>query len=262
MLAKSFGSKALLRATLAAALLTWPLQALADVPLIAPVQGFLSATGGGPVPDGNYAVIFTLTDKNANGNKLSLEGPVQVAVKNGVFSYDLGTIVPLTQQVLKTPELWLTVLVGTDLMPPVRIAATPLAMRAQTAENVDCSGCIGAAQLDPKLLSAYAKAADLAKVATSGQFSDLQGGPDLVGYAKTSSLSKVATSGLFSDLQGGPDLSAYAKSANLAKVASSGFYTDLVGYPDLSVFAQISALATVATSGNYADLKGAPDLGV
>lgn len=73
----------------------------------------------------------------------------------------------------------------------------------------------------------------LAKVATSGSYSDLTGTPELA---------KVATSGLYSDLTGTP---------KLATVATSGLYSDLTGAPTLS---------DVATSGDYNDLTNKPEL--
>lgn len=92
----------------------------------------------------------------------------------------------------------------------------------------------------------------LSPVATSGDYSDLTGTPDLSVYALSADLASVATSGSYADLTGTPDLSVYAESADLAAVATSGAYSDLDGTP---------ALAGVATSGAYSDLTGKPTLG-
>ncbi len=88
---------------------------------------------------------------------------------------------------------------------------------------------------------------DLATVATSGNYSDLNGKPTLF-------------SGDYDDLTDKPDLSVYAESADLAAVATSGAYADLSGKPDLSVYAESADLATVATTGSYDDLSDKPTI--
>lgn len=96
---------------------------------------------------------------------------------------------------------------------------------------------------------------NLATVATSGDYSDLNGTPTIPAAQVNSdwnatgtvaeilnkpNLSAVATSGNYSDLQGAP---------TLAAVATSGLYADLAGTP---------TLAPVATSGDYDDLTDKP----
>lgn len=78
-----------------------------------------------------------------------------------------------------------------------------------------------------------AASADLARVATTGAYSDLSGVP---------TLATVATSGAYSDLTGRP---------SLATVATTGAYSDLSGKP---------SLASVATSGSYNDLSNTPSI--
>lgn len=97
-------------------------------------------------------------------------------------------------------------------------------------------------------LSEYARTAQLAPVATSGQYADLTGAPDLSGHVLTSQLATVATSGRYADLTGQPDLDGYARTAQLAAVATTGQYSDLTGKPDLSRFATLEDLT--ATSLN------------
>jgi hypothetical protein len=98
---------------------------------------------------------------------------------------------------------------------------------------------------------------NLATVATSGNYNDLNGTPAIPAAQVNSdwnamgtvaeilnkpNLSAVANSGLYADLIGAP---------TLAPVATSGAYSDLNGTP---------TLATVATSGDYGDLLNTPDL--
>jgi hypothetical protein len=53
---------------------------------------------------------------------------------------------------------------------------------ADGAKTLQCTGCIGTAQLADSVTEDWRKAGKLAQVALSGKYSDLQGGPDLSGY--------------------------------------------------------------------------------
>jgi subtilisin-like proprotein convertase family protein len=204
--------------------------AYAAIPSVTQIEGALAATGGGPVSDGAYAMTFLLYKDAQGGAAVWTEGPIDVAVVSGSFSHDLGAITPLTQDVLKAlaGQGFLALKVGQDpelTRKPLRSAS--FALRTAVAEGLDCSGCLTAAQLDAGVLQPYAKTATLAKVATSGKFSDLEGGPDLSAYAKLASLATVASTGAYADLEGAPDTSVFAKAADLSKVATSGKYADL-----------------------------------
>lgn len=91
----------------------------------------------------------------------------------------------------------------------------------------------------------------LHKVATSGNYSDLENKPNLHEVATTGNYSdlenkpnlhKVATTGKYTDLEDIPEFH---------KVAASGDYNDLENKPELH---------KVATSGKYSDLTGRPDI--
>ena len=88
-------------------------------------------------------------------------------------------------------------------------------------------------------------------------YSDLEGTPDLAA---------VATSGSYNDLDDKPtipDVSGKANSADLAAVATSGSYNDLDDkptIPDVSGKANSADLAAVATSGSYNDLDEKPTI--
>ena len=132
-------------------------------------------------------------------------------------------------------------------------------------------------------LSIYAQSANLATVATSGNYADLSGKPTIPAAQVNSdwnassgvsailnkpALATVATTGAYSDLSGTP---------SLATVATTGAYSDLSGTPTIPA-AQVQsdwsqsdntqvdfiknkpALATVATTGAYSDLSGTPNL--
>ena len=117
--------------------------------------------------------------------------------------------------------------------------------------NSDWSASTGvAAILNKPDLSVYAQSANLATVATSGDYADLTNKPTIPAaqvqsnWAENDSSSKAY-------IQNKPDMTAYAQTAKLATVAVTGDYADLLNKP---------ALATVATSGSYADLSNKPSI--
>jgi cysteine-rich repeat protein len=196
----------------------------AAVPQLVQLEGVLTASAGSPAADGDYDIAFKLFDAEADGNQLWTEAVAKVTVKSGGFQHLLGTQTGLDPALFAgAAEVWLSVQVGAD--PPLarkRMASAPLALRSAMAEGLDCSGCVKLAQLDPQILAAFAKKADLSKIATSGAYADLSGAPDLSVYAKTAGLAAVALSGSYADLEGLPAF---------AKVATSGKYADVAGGP-------------------------------
>ena len=97
-------------------------------------------------------------------------------------------------------------------------------------------------------LTPYAQSANLATVATSGDYDDLTNKPTIP--ANTSDLTNDGSDGT----------STYVESDELATVATTGEYSDLAHTPDLSIYAQSANLATVATSGDYTDLNNTPTI--
>ena len=212
-------------------LLLGSLPVLAAVPATAIIEGTLQSTGGGPAADGDYAVVFALYKDQAGGSPFWFEGPVTVKVASGLFTYAMGTTTPLKAADLTT-SAWLGVKIDQDPeLPRKPVHSTVFALRAAVAESLACSGCVGATQLDAAALKDYLKAGDLAAVALSGAYADLQGAPDLSAFIKAANLADVATTGAYADLTGAPDLTAYAKTAGLAKVATTGKYIDLGEIP-------------------------------
>ncbi len=211
--------------TLLCLALSVPLQAGA-VPTTVASVGRLLSSGGAPAADGKYPITFSLFKTELGGLAIWTEPVAAVTVSGGQFQYVLGSTTPLDAKALSGNEpLWLEVKVEPEAaLPRVALHSVALALRAGVAEAVDCSGCIGAIALDPAVLQGYVKTASLAKVALTGAFSDLSGGPDLSGYVKAASLANVAQSGQYADLSGKPAFAA---------VAASGAYADLNDTPIL-----------------------------
>lgn len=196
------------------------------VPSTIAVAGHLVTSANGSAADGKYPITFGLYKAEIGGQPVWAEPVAAVTVAGGMFTQILGVATPLDAKLLAgTEPLWLEVKVEPE--PPlarVALRSVPYALRAGAAESVDCSGCIAAGALDPAVLQPYAKGATLAKVAFTGNFTDLNGGPDLSAYVKSGELAKVAQSGQYADLAGKP---------GLADVATSGAYADLSGLPVL-----------------------------
>ncbi len=227
-------------AVLAAALVLSPALAMATTPSLVNVEGSLHSAGGGPAADGSYNITFGIYKDALGGNPVFTEGPISVGVKNGLFAYQLGTGKAISAATLANlPTAYLSIKVDTDPeMPRQALTSAPFALRAALAEGVDCTGCISLANLDPAVLSAYAKTSSLSPVAGSGKYTDLVGTPNLSVFAQIAALAPVATSGKYTDLTATPDLTVYALNSSISKVGTTGKYSDLIGAPTLAVLGQ------------------------
>ena len=155
-----------------------------------PVEGRMRTGEGGPVADGDYVLTIGLYDSADAKVPLWQEIHIGVPVQQGFFSLQAGEAQlgnPLPEGLfVDHPDVWFGLTVGKE--PPMerqRLHALPYAIVAEAARSLACTGCVKAAQIDPGVFADYAKTADLAKVATSGKFADLDGGPVLTGYART-----------------------------------------------------------------------------
>ncbi len=221
----------------------------ATVPQATQLEGALVTEGFGPTTDGPYDLTFRLYAEAQGGTAVWSEGPVKVTVKNGTFAYRLGTVLPLTSVAIAAAK-FISFQVGADPeLARKALSSSPFALRSGLAEAIDCSGCLPLSVLDPAIFSGFAKVADLATVATSGQYADLTGTPDLSVFAIAANLATVATTGAYADLSGTPDVTVYAQASALqdyAKVAA------------LSDYAKAADLHKSATTGSFADVADAP----
>lgn len=175
-----------------------PGAARAGIPSTTAIHAALTSSTGGPAADGDYNVAFRLYKDAQVVVPAWTEASALVTVKNGLFTYALGTKQALDAAAFSAagPAPFLGVQIGQDPeLPRKPLHSVLFAMRAGVAEFVECSGCVGAGQLDPQVLQAYAKSASLAKIATSGAYADLAGTP---------SLANVAMTGEYADLNGKP----------------------------------------------------------
>ena len=183
----------------AAALL--PLAAVAAPAEMLQLQGRLTSAAGTAVPDGDYALTlrFYAAKADAEGDALEVSIDPAVAVAKGAFTLNIGSKLKLNPAPFREGKVnWVGIQVGSDPeLPRLQLNQVPYAMRAAIAGDLECSGCVGVADLAPAVLAPYAKTDDLKPYAKS---------EDLQAYAKSADLKKVATSGSYGDLSGKPTL--------------------------------------------------------
>ncbi len=111
-----------------------PGEARADVPGLINYQGKLFQPSGAPIPDGTYAVTFSIYDAAIGGTALWTESYSALPVKGSMFHALLGSVNPINPSVFSGGERYLGVKVGTDaeLAPRQRIASVPYAQVAET----------------------------------------------------------------------------------------------------------------------------------
>ncbi len=144
------------------------------------IHGFLQTAGGGPVADGDYALTVRFYASADSVEALHTD-IVTAKVGHGAFGVALGQVVPLkTDSLLSGEATFVGVQVGSDPeLPRVAFHTVPYAFRAQVAGDLDCTGCVTDAMLDPAILAPFAKQAELAGVALSGKYADLVAPPTL-----------------------------------------------------------------------------------
>ena len=106
------------------------------VPELISFRGELYTNTGTPVPDGNYAITFSVWDSEAGGERHWTETQANVPVTNGVFVVLLGTVEPITDGVFDGRERFLEIQVGSDVITPrSRFASVPYSLRLQTVDQ-------------------------------------------------------------------------------------------------------------------------------
>lgn len=113
--------------------------AFTKVPQLIGVQGRLTDTVGNAVADGKYQITFRIYDAPAGGSTLWNSGAQSVPVAKGLFTYQLGSAVPLPSTLFAKDTIrYLGIKVGTDaeITPRTRLTSGTYvyqALRADTA---------------------------------------------------------------------------------------------------------------------------------
>lgn len=122
--------------------------AMAEVPQLINYQGNLTDIDGNPVPNGSYQITFTIYDTPTGNPGIWNSGSQAVSVANGVFTYQLGTVNVLPDDLFTDTTRWLGIRVGIDpeMTPRIKLTSQPYAYHALrsdsalTADNADNLG--------------------------------------------------------------------------------------------------------------------------
>lgn len=110
----------------------------AGVPNAISYQGRLTTSGGVPVADGDYLVKFIIYDASAGGTALWDAGFQTITTSGGLFAIALGAApmpaLPSTLFNDTVRYLGITVGVGTELVPRIRLLTSAYAFRAASAD--------------------------------------------------------------------------------------------------------------------------------
>jgi hypothetical protein len=153
-----------------------PAQSPGNVPMTINYQGRLADPDGTPIDntDPGLGMTFSLYTQETGGSPVWSESHTGVEVSGGLFSVRLGSVEPLTTDLL-TGDLWLGIKVGNDeeMSPREKLDAVPYAMQAGMAHTVP-DGSIGADQIADDAVT-------LDKLGL-GKYKFRRGGDDIVHY--------------------------------------------------------------------------------
>jgi hypothetical protein len=108
--------------------------AASAVPKLINYQGYLTDAGGNPL-NGDVAITFRIWDAEVSGTELWSETHAAVTVTEGVFNAVLGSLQPITSDILDG-DRYLGMTVGTDpeMSPRLRMTSSPFAIKAADAD--------------------------------------------------------------------------------------------------------------------------------
>ena len=226
------------------------------VPRILSYQGLLTQPNGRAIKDGNIQVTFRLYTELDGGSHFWEESQ-EIFIEDGIITATLGKLIAIES-------------VPSASFLEVEINGTALAPRQEMASSF------------------YAVISDTAKFSQGGNYTDLDGLPDLTIFAKndtlssyplSDSLSFVSFTGEYSDLNNLPDLSGvtqsdtlnfyvmtdslsnYTLTSNLTPVAISNSYNDLIDLPDLSLYTPLDTLTNYVNVDTLSEYVLNNDLG-
>ena len=102
-------------------------------------QGILTTTGGVTVPDGQYQLTFRLYTSATTGSPVWTETQ-NVTVSSGIFSVELGTVMPLNLSFDQPYYLGITVGSGSEMAPRIPLLGSPYSFYARQAGSAAVGG--------------------------------------------------------------------------------------------------------------------------
>jgi hypothetical protein len=121
------------------------------VPSVLTFTGTLSE-GDEAAVDGEYAFEFRVFDAPEGGTQMWVE-PLELTTRDGVFNAVLGAgAVPLGEAAFESGMAWLEIEAAGDVLSPrLQVTSVPYALLAGAADraaSLECTGCIGADEVD------------------------------------------------------------------------------------------------------------------
>jgi hypothetical protein len=118
-------------------LIIFPTILFAEVPKMMNYQGILTDSKGVIVPDGKYKIVFRIYSTKTGGNPL-WEEEREVEVKSGLFNLLLGEVNPLSQDIFKEANRYLSLEIdGKELLPRQKIVTVAYSFISAKAEDAD-----------------------------------------------------------------------------------------------------------------------------
>jgi hypothetical protein len=131
--------------------------ALAEVPQEINYQGRLTGTDGNPVADDTYFIKFKIYGSESGDDSLWWSGIQAVPVAGGLFTYQLGSVAPLPDNLFSADTVrYLGITVGTDaeISPRVRMISAPYAYQALRSDSSDYATYAGNAGMASQAMMA------------------------------------------------------------------------------------------------------------
>lgn len=114
------------------------------------IQGTIQTASGANLDDGDYAMTFRLYETASGGTPVWSETQDAVEVIGGVYNTLLGKANPLTAAFDKTYFLGISVNNGAELIPRIRLTASPYSLSLIGQTNIfPSTGPVGAGTLTP-----------------------------------------------------------------------------------------------------------------
>lgn len=107
------------------------------------VQGTLKDAEGASVADGTRSITFRLYQQPDGGSPVWEETANDVRVVGGIYSHQLGTVVPLDGGDFDRPVYLGVVVDGLELSPRTQMSYAPYALSVAFAQGVAPGGCSG-----------------------------------------------------------------------------------------------------------------------
>ncbi len=121
----------------------------AATPNLINYQGSLATSGGAPVPDASYSVLFAIYSAPSGGSTIWNETQ-SVTTTGGRFAVLLGSITPIAEALFSDTVRYLGITVGSDpeMTPRARLVTVPYSFRVSTIDGSTGGSVTGNINLD------------------------------------------------------------------------------------------------------------------